>query len=43
MSETNWNIKARKVRCPICKVEVTTDKPAPRCDTCGCQMITVIN
>lgn len=43
MSETQWNIKPRLVRCPQCKKEKTTDEAGPRCDDCGCGMITVIN
>ena len=41
-STLKWNIKPRKVTCPLCKYDVITDLAGPKCGHCNSQLITVL-
>ena len=42
MSETNWNIKPRLVKCASCGLEEITDRANPKCLSCNGYMITFV-
>ena len=41
-STIGWNIKPRKVMCPVCKYEIVTDLAGPKCGHCNSQLINVL-
>lgn len=41
-STLQWNIKPRKVTCPVCAYEVITELAGPKCGHCRSQLITVM-
>lgn len=42
MADPQWNIKARELYCPICKLYFLSDKADVRCGVCDTHLITVV-
>lgn len=39
---TNFNLKPRVLKCPMCKYEIVTDLAAARCGDCNSKLITLV-
>ena len=37
-----YNIKPRIVHCKACDIYLDSDQPAPKCPTCGFNLVTVV-
>ncbi len=42
ISHSEYNIKSREVYCKYCKITIKSNEPAPKCNQCNHEMVTLV-